>query len=279
MGAARLLRLAFAAVAATFLALSFSRAGVFRDEETLWRDTLAKNPDAWLAHNNLGLLLARRGDCEEALEHFTAQVRLYPEAVSHLNLGRLLDTMGRTRDAADQVREAVRLNPDSSEAHALLAEILGRDGDPAAIAHYQQALRALPDNGAMRLNLGLALARAGRDREAIEQYRIAARLLPQDGDVFYNLGNALAREARFAEAVEHYRTAVRLAPGSAPALRNLGAALMDTGRAGEARQFLGEALRLDPADAVTRGRLEALDAMAAARGARHAGPPAPEAGP
>ena len=35
-----------------------------------WRDTIAKNPQAWMAFNNLGVILAGRGEFEEALEQF-----------------------------------------------------------------------------------------------------------------------------------------------------------------------------------------------------------------
>ncbi len=56
--------------------LSWSQAHIYRDNETLYRDTIAKNPESFLAHYNLGYLLIRRGHIDEAIERFDRAIAL-----------------------------------------------------------------------------------------------------------------------------------------------------------------------------------------------------------
>ena len=74
------LKLAFCgALLLTLGLLTWQQAEIYRNPETLWRDTLAKNPDCWMAHNNLGLLLNNQGRIEEAMEHYHKAIQINPE--------------------------------------------------------------------------------------------------------------------------------------------------------------------------------------------------------
>ena len=56
--------------------LTWREAGTFADMQTLWRTTLARNPNCWMAYNNLGLLLASRGELDEAIPEFQQALKL-----------------------------------------------------------------------------------------------------------------------------------------------------------------------------------------------------------
>jgi Flp pilus assembly protein TadD len=172
------------------------RCGAFRDEESLWRDTLRKNPSAWMAHNNLGILLAMAGRTGEAEEHFRAAIALRPtHASAHSNLGYLLLSKGDPDTAVVHLREAVRLDPQNLASRLHLGDALARVGRfEEAILHYRVARVLDPTNAALRYNLGTLLARTGRLEQGIAELREAVRLDPQLPGARENLELAIALE-------------------------------------------------------------------------------------
>ena len=66
--------------------------GLYRRAVTLYTDTLEKNPDCWMAHDNLGLALVNEDRLEEAIQHHQAALKLKPDnPTSHLNLGNAVE--------------------------------------------------------------------------------------------------------------------------------------------------------------------------------------------
>jgi len=161
----------------------------YRDSETLYRATLARNPGAWLAEINLGSVLMEKGRLGEAESHYRAAEREEPDyRATHFDLGKLLVQEGRASEAIPELNEALRLSPGDSEA---------------------------------RDNLGIALAETGRPGEAEAQFRQAIRLQPGNSKAYYNLGVALQNEGRLEEAARSYGEAIRLRPDFPEAQRAL----------------------------------------------------------
>ena len=55
--------------------LSWQHCAAFQNEGTLWRDTLAKNPGCWMAHDNLAKILILQGNLPEAREPLRRSAR------------------------------------------------------------------------------------------------------------------------------------------------------------------------------------------------------------
>jgi protein O-mannosyl-transferase len=160
------------AVLAVLSVLSFQRAEVFSTEEGLLRDTLAKNPAAWPAHNDLGVILARQGKVPAAAEQFKAALRWKPNEPEALaNLAECDAVQGRFVEAGTEYRTLLRLKPDNAALHEGLANVLGNSGDVAgAVGHLKIALRFAPKTST-RLALADLLIQRREYRAAGEQYR------------------------------------------------------------------------------------------------------------
>jgi tetratricopeptide (TPR) repeat protein len=80
-----------------------------------------------------------------------------------------------------------------------------------AIRQYERALQLKLDNAEIRLNLGVALAKAGRLPEAVQQFNQALQLKPDFAEAQLNLGDTLVKQGKTAEAIPHFQKALDLA--------------------------------------------------------------------
>jgi protein O-mannosyl-transferase len=169
-----------AAILLTFTGLTWQQTRVYRDVETLWQDTLAKNPTAWIAHNNLGVIQLKRGELASAERSFRSVLQFQPGDVrTHNNLGSLS---------------------------------LMRGDFAGAIAHFEAALAGEPDFVGARLNLCKALLAQGRVGDAADHYLHALRVDPDVASVQSKLGLLLLTRADSDVASRFFDRALKLAP-------------------------------------------------------------------
>jgi lipoprotein NlpI len=177
-GAGRLAGVALALLLAVFAALVWRQVPVYREPETLWRDTLAKNPQAFAAHYNLANLLRARGEREAARRHYELAVEAEPRLeMAYNNLATLLAQEGRSEEAIALYERALEVLPDYALGHQNLAALLLERGrlEPA-IHHFREALRLDPARSEAHAGLAAALVRAGRPDEAHAHFVSARRL-------------------------------------------------------------------------------------------------------
>lgn len=202
-------RTALGAVALVLATLTFRQSRVYADAQTMWTDTLKKNPSAWLAHNNLGDILLRQGRAADARAHFEEALRLNPEFVEAMvSLGFARAEAGDLDEAIRLYRRALEIHPTNGLCLTNLGAALIQQGrrDEARIA-FRQAVDARPDRAEYHRNYGMALGLAGELETSITVYQEAVRRAPENVLFRVELARLLVRAGRFPEARTEYRVA------------------------------------------------------------------------
>ena len=228
--------------------LTWRQTGDYRDEETLYRTTLVRNPRSWMVYNNLGLLESAAGRKATAAQDYNEALRLNPEfAEAYLNRGELEGEQGNPAAAIADFNSGLRFRPNYPEAHYNIGNILhGLGRNAEAVAEYDQALRLRPSYPEVENNLGATLVDLGRTPEAIRHYQRAIELDPGYAEVHFNLGNTLAGLDRSGDAIAQFTTALRLKPDYPEAENNLALTYQRSGQLEPALRHFQAALRLHP---------------------------------
>ena len=203
--------------------LSWRQSSIYSSSLTLWRDTLAKNPSAWMAHTNLGAELDDQGRFSEAMAEYEAALRINPgDTGARNNLATHLARLGRLPDAVGEWQQALKLQPLRAETHTNLAFALAKlNRMPEAIVHWEEAVRINPELFDARNDFGVALAQLGRSDEAIAQFEHAVRIKPDSVEAHHKLAQILQRSGEYISALVHHRKVVDLQPRSISALNAL----------------------------------------------------------
>ncbi|MDB6025233.1 MAG: Tetratricopeptide 2 repeat protein, partial [Verrucomicrobiales bacterium] len=206
--------------------LTFRQSSTYQDEETLWRDTIQKNPTAWVGYNNLADRLAELHRFDEAANYYRQALRLKPNhAQTHNNLGNILHLLGRFDEAIDQFLDAIQTKPELAQAHH---------------------------------NLGIAYYRKKEYAKALDCYKKAIQLKPNYGQAHFSAGNCELRLDHLDAALNHYFTAERYIPNNPDVPYNIGIILSVRGQTNHAVRFLQTALRLDPRHKEAQAELQLL---------------------
>ncbi|PYJ70780.1 MAG: hypothetical protein DME76_04300 [Verrucomicrobia bacterium] len=192
---------------------AFSRAEVYRNEETLWPDNLSKNPDAWQAHIMMAQRRFKEERYAEAASHAARAAELKPELADiHNQLGLAYCRLERFEEGIAEYRKALQLK----EAKPSTAR------SPAVAKIRTNLANALAVTAERLTEPGSTVPEEARHRyeEAIRQYEEALEIDPQQPAIHRNLGMLLVQLGRYDEAIPHLRATLRIVPNE-PTAREL----------------------------------------------------------
>jgi tetratricopeptide (TPR) repeat protein len=218
-----MLSLLAVALIATLFTLTWRQSHMYRDLETLWKTTISRNPEAWLAYANLGAAQLDEGVHDLGVANLRAAIKIKPDyADPYNNLATFFHEQGRPEEAIPFYETTLELEPDHMAAHFNFATLLRQSGrTDEAIVHLRKVIAFKEGDADAHRELGLAFQQKGQLAEAIVEYERVAALRPSDADIQIDLGAALLASGKAAEAIDHFQKSLAMKPGNVLALNNL----------------------------------------------------------
>jgi len=169
-------------------------------------------------------------DAQQSLGNNPAAIRAYQSALkinsndaqSLLHLGDSYLAANQTTQALMSYKQGLQFDPDNTDLHERLGKhALECKDEENAIAHFQAAIRVMPNAGAPHYYLAAAYKRTRHDEEAIETLQKAELLDASFPKELGNMAVMVMRNGRIGEALFHLEILTLLYPDDATAWYNL----------------------------------------------------------
>jgi Flp pilus assembly protein TadD len=266
-------------VAGTLKVLAWDQTNPYTDYYRSF--VLAVKPDIKTEFTHVGILKARNGESEVAIEIFRALEGLFPsDAVTSMNLALAYEERARQLEKlqmADQVDEfqtlafeayktALAADPTEPTIHYNLAyfylhqrsfekarehlQVFAKSDntDEKRVREAKRIIREIEDQGLMDglFQKAFDKIRMGKEEEGITAITAFLSSRPEVPNAWFLLGWANRRLARYAQGRDAFLKALDLGSPHADLLNELAICLMELGEEEESRKRLREALVLEP---------------------------------
>jgi tetratricopeptide (TPR) repeat protein len=171
---------------------------------------------------NIAQVCFATGRYAEALEHYTAVIKLDPHYSEYYNeRGNILLRLGRFEEARADYLNAIELSPPYDEVHTNLGQCYRRIGKfDDAIASYTRALDLRSDLSLALAGRASAYEELGQREHAIEDYTAALELDPSQWESLANRGVLHYEAGNLAESLADFNRAIELAPDQSDLFAN-----------------------------------------------------------
>lgn len=214
----------FIAIVISCSFLTIRRNTVWKDDLSLWSETIAQSPVSPKAHYNLGREYFETEDSQKAIELYQMAIRLsvnYYRAYN--NLGIAYEKEGAFDDAIEAYNRALEIKPGYDKAHNNLGIVYYKKGDiDHAIDEYKKAIELNDKFGPAWFNLGNAYAKIGLFEKAEAMYRTSINCKPNSYLPYHNLGVLYFKNGMWDEAILAYKNALEKNNESSTVHYNLG---------------------------------------------------------
>lgn len=212
------------------LAVAKEQGGDNTKAVNILKDLANKEPDNAKAQYDAAFESHSKGDLDDAVIYYRRAIALDPKMTdAYSNIGAALIAKKQYNEALEMLNKAAELDPANTEVKKLISEIkesqtsskyqealsLHQQGKiNEAIALYEEALKADPNNPEILTNLGAAYQTNKNYDAALAQYLKSIAIEPKSSVTYFYMGTTYYSKNQFEEAITNYKKALELDPGN-----------------------------------------------------------------
>ena len=233
--------------------------GNVESAEQEWQKVLQARPQDTTALSKLGLVCLKKQQYPDAIAFFKKALEAFQGNVeAHLYLGVAYMDTHSLGLAEPELQEAVAIAEWNADARNALGKLYMEEGRRAEAEEQFRRSVAIEATLMGYSNLGVIDWERGDVKSAEQEWQAALRLAPNDSSILNDLGLVSMSQDRYREAVAYFRQAAGLKPNDLLPHLNLGIAYGKLGQNGSAEAEFRAALSLNPANSQAHFQLGAL---------------------
>jgi len=229
-------------------ALTYARNSVWKDELTLWSDTIRKSPHKARPYAGRGNAYGRKGDLDQAILDYNRAIENRPYYIeAYSNRGSAYAQKGDLDRALLDFSKAIEGKPDYADAYSNRGSVYAQKGDLGkAISDYSKVLEISPYCAEAYNGRGSAYARKGDLDRAILDCTKAIEIKPDYAGAYYNRGLAYRSKGDLDRAISDYSKVLEINPCSSEAYNGRGTAYAQKGDLERALLDCTKAIEIKP---------------------------------
>jgi protein O-mannosyl-transferase len=242
----------------TFVLIGFGHATYLRNfdwknQKTLWSDSIKKSPDISRPYHNLGKYYHDSGHLEKALEFYEQALEkrlnnrkgeLY---VTYFTLGKVRAKMKNYAQAESFFRQVIQIHPSFWPVYNDLGGVYDKQGkDDLAHQYLVKAFRLFPHAPVTNLNLGLHYLRKRCPEQAMHHLKRASDAREFRAKAVFYMAIAHKQKGRFGRAAVLFQEAIRESPRDIKAYLQLAEVYLKAGHKVRAIAETEKAVQLIP---------------------------------
>ncbi len=192
--------------------LTYNRNFIWKDEFTLWDDTVRKSPNKARPFNYRGIAYLNKGDIGQAISDYNKAIKFNPEyANAYNNRGNAYIKKGNFDQSIADCNKAIELDPKHAEAYNNRGIAYLKKGNfDQAISDCNKVTEINPKHADVYNTRGNAYLSKGDIDQALSDYNKAIEINPKHANVYNNRAMAYFKKEQYIKSWEDVHTAEAL---------------------------------------------------------------------